>query len=371
MSTNTLRNKIFGLDVFRAIAILLVLFSHLYYVLDIPNQLVISLSGLAGFIGVEMFFVLSGFLIGRILLEQMNTNEFYFRNLIHFIKRRWYRTLPAYYFVLIINVVIAYLLSYQLNTTWRYPFFLQNLFQYQIIYFSESWSLSIEEWSYLIFPLILFLLNNWLKTTVKIKFIFSALLIIVVIHVFRFVNNATVFYEDMNLWNQNLKSIVIYRLDAIVYGFVLAWICFYYRNVILNYAVYMFIIAIHLLFLQFFVLNVLGITLIQNPIYFNVFYFTLTSISIMFLMPIFIFWNSQIFGSSVYIFVSKISYSIYLLHYSICAVLFKFFIQYYNLEIGLMLKLFIYLFLVFLLSFLLHKYIEKPFLTLRGKLKTK
>ena len=61
--------RIFGLDLLRAAAILSVLFAHLFAVLY-PHVPWLGLLGHGGFFGVELFFVLSGFLIGQILIRE-------------------------------------------------------------------------------------------------------------------------------------------------------------------------------------------------------------------------------------------------------------------------------------------------------------
>lgn len=80
-------NRIFGLDVIRATAILMVVFSHIYYLIDSSNPLLISISGLFGFFGVELFFVLSGFLIGTILLNKYMNENFSIKEIFSFLKR--------------------------------------------------------------------------------------------------------------------------------------------------------------------------------------------------------------------------------------------------------------------------------------------
>ena len=67
MEKKSLSDNIFGLDFMRTIAILMVLFGHCLLIYP-PSQSLIAQVGLfCGFLGVEVFFVLSGFLVGRIL----------------------------------------------------------------------------------------------------------------------------------------------------------------------------------------------------------------------------------------------------------------------------------------------------------------
>ena len=70
------KHKIFGLDVLRAIAILLVVVSHTTYLL-FPNteHVILTLIRAMGAVGVDLFFVLSGFLIGGILLKMIKKNQ--------------------------------------------------------------------------------------------------------------------------------------------------------------------------------------------------------------------------------------------------------------------------------------------------------
>jgi len=172
--------RIFGLDIVRSLAILLVLFSHVYYLIDSSNPLVISLSGLSGFAGVELFFVLSGYLIGTILLRQYVADNFSMQSVFVFLKRRWFRTLPNYYLILLINIGIAFYLGYPSQYWYNYFFFFQNFKTYSIGFFSESWSLSVEEWTYVLLPLTLFIaLKIGYKLTRKRSFLATILLLIV------------------------------------------------------------------------------------------------------------------------------------------------------------------------------------------------
>src|ERR1700722_16417443 len=95
----------YGLDLLRAAAIGLVLISHFSLVfvgLFDPNPVVQP----AGFLGVELFFVLSGFLIGQILLRTVLVSPV-LPTVKIFWSRRWFRTLPAYYVVITILLVLS------------------------------------------------------------------------------------------------------------------------------------------------------------------------------------------------------------------------------------------------------------------------
>lgn len=367
MESNIQKNKIFGLDVFRTFAILFVLFSHLYIVLNINHPTVYVFSGMFGFLGVEMFFVLSGFLIGSILVKDLQKPNYNRKHILNFWKRRWFRTLPAYYFILFLNLFLAIILKFELNNFWMYPFFIQNAFSNSITFFTESWSLSVEEWSYFILPILIYLVNKFIVQNIKYCFFVATLVVIVFAHIVRYIHNDTVVYEDMNIWNDGLKSVVLFRIDAIAYGFIVAWFYYFYRSILYKYSIYLLIIALHLFFLQFFVFNVLGINIVNNPVYFNVFYVALIGVTIMLSLPIFIFWDKPILGGNFFTFISKISYSVYLVHYSICAVIIKYFFSSYFDVFSNGFKIFIYLLFVLLTSLFVYHFIERPFLKIREK----
>ncbi|MCO6174047.1 acyltransferase [Flavobacterium sp. NRK F10] len=362
------KQRIFGLDVVRALAIALVVFSHLYYLTDNQSSLLLSLSGLAGYLGVEIFFVLSGFLIGTILLKQFLKDQFSIRDVLYFLKRRWYRTLPNYYLVLGIVLLIAFFSGFQLSwKVWRYFFFLQNFEQYSITIFVESWSLSVEEWTYFLVPVMLFFVAFLVKSTKKVLFITTVFVFIVLFHFFRYIHFLNDKTTDLNVWGTAIKSVVIYRVDAILYGFVVAWVNYFYTKKLKRLRVYFLIVALHLLFFQYVVMNVLGFNLIKTPLYYQVFYFSLTSITIAMLLPFFVFWEKEEgFIARGTTFVSKISYSIYLLHYSVVLYLLKDLFMQLTYEIPSVLKIIVYLFSTLLLSYFLYRFYEKPMMDLRN-----
>jgi peptidoglycan/LPS O-acetylase OafA/YrhL len=360
--------RIFGLDLVRAMAIVLVLISHVYYLIDSSNLVLISISGLCGFTGVELFFVLSGFLIGSILLKLFISDRFSSKELIIFLKRRWFRTLPAYYLVLLLNVILAVYLGYDIEGWWKYFFFIQNFSSYQITFFNESWSLSIEEFAYILAPIALFIGWKIFKRNKKQGFLMICLLLIMIFHVLRYIFYLNSSIRDMNAWSSDIKSIVLYRIDAIIIGFIVAWLHYYYPTFLQKYCIYFFIVAIHLFFLQFVVFNVFGFDINTKPIYFNVFYFTFSASTLALGLPVFIFWETANTKIAHFVqFISKISYSIYLLHYSIITVLLKYVVSLLKVQIHPFLIVFIYVSVTVFFSYLLYKFYEKPMMNLRDK----
>lgn len=362
------KQRIFGLDVVRALAIILVLFSHVYYLIDLNDPSIIALSGLLGFTGVELFFVLSGFLIGSILLKNYVESTFTKKDLFVFLKRRWFRTLPAYYLVLLLNILLALYMGYSLENIERYFFFLQNFSAYHISIFSESWSLSVEEFTYILAPVVLFIVGKIWNYNRKISFLVCTLLLILFFSGVRYFYYLNSSINDMDQWNTQLKLIVIYRVDAIIIGFLVAWIHYYYGSFLKKYSVYLFIIAAHLYFLQFVVFNVYGFDIYTQPLYFRVFYFTFCAFTFAMGLPVFIYWkksNSKI--SKVITGISKVSYSMYLLHYSIITVLLKKLLYDKYLVLSTIFVVLLYFFGTVVFSYFLYRFYEKPMMQLRDK----
>jgi peptidoglycan/LPS O-acetylase OafA/YrhL len=150
----THRNE--GLDLFRATAIGLVLLSHgrhFFTVFPLAGWNWWWLSA-GGYLGVELFFVLSGFLIGRILLRELwvESSEPWGSRLGRFLVRRWLRTLPLYYLVLLAAYGLAFHEGHSPWFDWRHLLFLQNFHRPSLDFFGVSWSLAVEEWFYLVVP---------------------------------------------------------------------------------------------------------------------------------------------------------------------------------------------------------------------------
>jgi peptidoglycan/LPS O-acetylase OafA/YrhL len=142
-----------GLDVVRALAILLVLASHLTSYGFATTGVVGSLVDLLGALGVEMFFSLSGFLIGGILIRL--ADDVRPSTARRFLVRRWMRTLPLYYAVLLFSCWM-----FRRVDTPAF-FFLQSVWPHESTLVPQAWSLVLEELFYLLFPLVLLATRRW------------------------------------------------------------------------------------------------------------------------------------------------------------------------------------------------------------------
>lgn len=219
-------NRVYGLDIMRALAIIFVVLEH-GLMLDKANTTFpwIKLTN-----GVELFFVLSGFLIGSMLIRIFEKSDsFGIKTMGRFWIRRWFRTLPNYYLVLLINIFIVYFGIIHEDFSqfnWKFFLFLQNFSGPFTDFFWESWSLSIEEWFYLIFPVLLgliFLLLKVFRVQKKYIFLISVLVLLFVPLLLR-IFIASRFTVNEFYLGTRIQKVVIYRLDSIALGLLAAFI---------------------------------------------------------------------------------------------------------------------------------------------------
>ncbi len=221
MSTSRPAGRVFGLDLLRAAAILMVIYAHAFVVLYPHFGEPLGYFGHGGFYGVELFFVLSGFLIGQILIR---TGADFARvgNVAFFYVRRWFRTLPLFFLFLFVNVIFERSLrahAVGFNEALSHGLFLRNLTGLHLTFFPESWSLAIEEWFYLLFPVALWL---GLKLTRRFSTVF-------LVAAFTFLAFSTIARLITGLdpaasWPNQIRMGVIYRFDALMIGMLGAWL---------------------------------------------------------------------------------------------------------------------------------------------------
>ena len=364
-----LKQRIFGLDVLRTTAIIMVVCSHILWIYPKSNAFISILFELFGFWGVELFFVLSGFLIGSILYKTFVNESFTLKSVFYFLKRRWFRTLPNYYLVLLLNILIAYLLGFSIENMGSYFLFLQNFASKSPVFFPESWSLSIEEFTYLLLPFSLFFVGLVkLKNKTKL-FLLVIVALILVFWMNKFYYHSQHTISNLSEWNLNLKSVLIYRIDAILMGVLAAWISLNFSEFWKKSKTIFALIGFGFLFFLMFGILPLNLTIEQNPFFWNVLYLPITSVAFAFLLPFFSEWkmytNPVLYPVEL---ISKISYSIYLLHYSIILQLLKVFMDTSQMSTTERhFFTFIYLTITFLLSYILYRFYEKPIMNWRDK----
>jgi peptidoglycan/LPS O-acetylase OafA/YrhL len=359
--------RIYGLDILRALAILFVVIGHGKYLL--PQELK-SYSKILALDGVSIFFVLSGFLIGGILIRLFEENYINKKLLVKFWVRRWLRTLPNYFLVLIILVSLNFYYSanFTFGGIYKYFFFSQNIFSVHPQFFPEAWSLSIEEWFYLLVPICIFLLINTFKLPVKRSLIIAALAILVMVTIFRFVEYTNIEVVSITEWDSLFRKQVFTRLDSLMYGVIGAYVQYYYNEKWIVHKNLLLLIGVLLLIMQK-AFGILGMISVDG-LYFSVFSFSLTSFATLCLLPLLsTLKKGRGFFYKWFTYISLISYSMYLLHFSIVQ---QWIIN--RIDWGVLLdsnysvlaiKYILYWALTIILSIMLYKYFEIPMMNLR------
>ena len=181
------RSEIDGL---RALTILPVVFFHAGFDL---------FSG--GYIGVDVFFVISGYLITNLILKELNNNTF---SLLDFYERRARRILPALYLIIFVITILSYFFLTRSEISEYFKSVISTVLFSSNIYFWKSspyfdansdlqpllhtWSLSIEEQFYIFFPILLILVFKYFKKYTLIFFFHMFLIEFIFMSVFSIKN---------------------------------------------------------------------------------------------------------------------------------------------------------------------------------------
>ncbi len=374
------KNRIFGLDLLRFIAIFMVLLGH--SLIHVPKILWSKINPFL-YDGVSIFFVLSGFLIGGILVKILIKEKASYKGLLDFWKRRWLRTLPTYFLVLIFLIfyTLIFMPTNFPNSWYRFFFFTQNfLGHYRPSFFAEAWSLSVEEWFYLLVPFILFSFLIIFKIHVKVTILMVSIFIILFVTWYRF----HLYYSFIIPDKPNLEQIkafkgflsmgidyqVIPRLDSIMYGVVGAFFSHYYPKIWNNKL--NFILVLLGLYILYYTKYEMGKS--YGP-FANIWCPTLISIAILSMLPFLSNLKKGLGNWTSWItFFSLISYSMYLVNLNIVTIALISNTIHGNYTSDLYIPgdywivdcLLFWIFTIFL-SFILYKFIELPFMKLRDK----
>lgn len=353
--------RVFGLDVLRATAITGVLASH-GSLLFSPQPTFLEVFG---FLGVEMFFVLSGFLIGGILIKQFE-NSYTFKDIKNFWIRRWFRTVPNYFLFLLIDILLSIKDNHPfngINDIWKFFLFLQNFAYVQSNFFTISWSLTVEEWFYLILPVLLFIIYNFTKASKKKSVLMTILVMLITVTAIR-----CLYVLLANpAWNDGVRRIVVFRLDSMMYGVFAAFLYNYYKSFWDRSCYYLAALGTALLstsILAYFQLP------LNESYYARTFLFSITSLAVFCFLPVLNNWKfSKGFFSTAITSISLWSYSLYLCHPLILGRAMNWNKYFANNLLANLGMLTVYIALSILFSYLCFNYFEKPTTKLRDRLK--
>jgi len=348
------RNK--GLDFFRTLAILLVLISHTrhfftYIRLEYFNIWYLSIGG---YLGVELFFVLSGFLIGDQLYKYVINSKNHFYNLKVFYLRRWFRTLPLYYFFLVIYIIFHHFYFHKDYFPYFHIFFLQNFDPQAVKFFAVSWSLSVEEWFYLLIPFLLLLsfkLNKY-----KFLPLFSVFILVGIIKIYIVYNHPELTWTD-------IRKNIFLRFDSLIVGVFFAYLKNYQKN-IFNYfskktPFYISIFFLLLLCLWYWYKLQPGL---DKDFFSKALMFQLTSLVLAPIM-IYLYFNFKS-PSKTWYYGAIYSYSIYLMHFLFLLPFIRLTHKYQSLSLSIAVLVIFYVINILFAS-LIYKYFEKPILKRR------
>lgn len=355
-------HRLYGLDILRALAILFVLLGH--GALLLPEELK-ALHRWFVFDGVSIFFVLSGYLIGGILIRDFSQSRPDLRVLIHFWLRRWFRTLPNYFLILSVLVLLHLSLypNVNLGEFKAYFFFLQNFNWPHPPYFPEAWSLSVEEWFYLISPLLLLGLLKVFKLPLKESLLILALGLILFSLGFRLERYSDMGEITKTQWAALFRKQVLSRFDSLMFGMLAAWVHHYFPRFWHGQPRKYFLLGIAL-FIGSKLAYQLGLLAVDG-LYHAGFSFTVTALATALLLP----FLSQLKSGQGALYralsrISLISYSLYLTNLSLVQGFILDKIDWQNLGAGDFGRYYLPYILFWLLSaglsILLYKYFEIP-----------
>ncbi|MBN9299429.1 MAG: acyltransferase [Filimonas sp.] len=345
-----MQQRLVSLDGLRTLSILIVLFAHLSITKNFPASNVPVESILTGDMGVNIFFVISGFLITLLLLKEENTKGEI--NIKHFYIRRIFRILPVYYFFLatcflclnfkiVPDILIDSFIPPLTFTTGTLPIKTGWTL-------GHTWSLSIEEQFYLIWPALLICIKKKRNRNILLIFIISITPVARILYYYHF---------------RDLSYMFILRGDCLMMGCLLAinkdMIQLFYQKIKAKYLVGISIFSISLLLnylsssgsmgsvtipLTFFLHGILGVYLIvANTL-------TISNKNLF----------SRFLNLKPVVYLGKLSYSLYIWQ--------QFFLQNRTTAISGV-KLFpINIVLVFIVGYLSYRLIETPVLKLKDRI---
>jgi|SRR5450830_954751 len=211
-----------GLDCLRSLGIVIVLCNHGLIGFFISQGILPFSGGVAqlsasAVISIEWLFLLSGYLIGAMMIRSFESGRSWVGCARDFWLRRWFRTLPNYYLFLALNLVLVSWGWMDGVFDWKFLVFSQNLAWTETTphFFGESWSLALDEWFYFFMPLLLGVVALLgIKSNQK-RFLLVSLFLILGPTLLRAMHAPSVEFFG---WDADIRRVTLYHLDATGWG---------------------------------------------------------------------------------------------------------------------------------------------------------
>ncbi len=317
-----------------------------------------------GSVGVEIFFVISGFLIGGILLKSIDEKKGTINTLKNFWIRRWMRTLPLYYTVLLFKYIVI-----DNSIGWKliyYIFFLQNNLHHGPSFLGVSWSLVLEEWFYLFCPIYLLFLNHFFKKSNQIIFFIALFITSIVI-----LRTRWVLIENVSFGNVN--AYFPYRFDSMFIGVLLSYLNInkpLFFSILKSKKVFIIGLLLFIAYLFFYwnlaVNNLINKTYIPRTIGFFILPFSI-GLTLPYISTLKINFHQNNFNKIIFYYItwtSLLTYSIYLIH----PFIYSYFIDDKKITNIFLLNFTAAIIITYITSYLIFKNFENPILKLRDKI---
>lgn len=353
-------DRIVGLDILRSIAIWNVVVVHL--IIAISAILKVNLLWIPIPDGVDLFFVLSGFLIGSIFIKslQENKQENTMQIARDFWIMRWFRTLPNYYWI----TFIVFCMN-GFHMPFKNLIFMQNFYKNSANPFPETWSLAVEEWFYILLPFIAFLFLKLFNSLLK-SMMFTVVFFLILSCFFRIIFFENTVHHDFSVYLTTIRNIVLTRLDSIAVGLFGACMHQYFPAIFFSSKIKKLFLGFMIVISYTVYTNVFCMYKIISIDWFNWNFSSLImacGVLMMFPFLLAIKIKNGYFNKIITL-TSNISYSMYLIHKTI--LLNVFLLIYLNFKIiPIEVLVPVYFIVLYLMSYLNYTFIEKYFIKLR------